>query len=240
MMYSNKVSVTQNLMQQVLWKYSIYSQTVSTIVIVQIIFTLLSFNGTGSSSRGVGQVRVQEQFYSLDFLMIISIVTLFIIGWMVTNKSIVHENFSIPTTRLTAHSSTVLFLISLCVLATITALCTLYISVFARMVFTDVQMVMPDTIIDFKALILLFFSLLLAAAGGYFIGSLVYISKFFIIAFVAVLFIIFRNYIENMEMIMHFYFGEDVFSYGIKALVSAILLFGTAIALKNRKEVRGL
>lgn len=239
-MYSNKISVTQNLAQQLLWKYSTYSQMVSTIVGVQFIFTLLAFNGTGSSSSGTAQVSVQEQFYSLDLMLFISIFALFVISWVVTNKSIIHENFSIPTTRLTAHSSTVLFLISLCALATITALCTLYISIFARMVFTDVQMVMPSTLIDFEALILLFFSLLLAAAGGYFIGSLIYVSKLFIIAFVAVLFIIFRNYIENIQMIIHFYFGEDVFSYVIKALVSAILLFGTAIALKNRKEVRGL
>ena len=239
-MYSNKVSVTQNLAQQLLWKYSTYSQMVSTIVGIQFIFTLLAFNGTGSSSSGTAQVSVQEQFYSLDLMLFISIFALFVISWVVTNKSIIHENFSIPTTRLTAHSSTVLFLISLCALATITALCTLYISIFARMVFTDVQMVMPSTLIDFEALILLFFSLLLAAAGGYFIGSLIYVSKLFIIAFVAVLFIIFRNYIENIQMIIHFYFGEDVFSYVIKALVSAILLFGTAIALKNRKEVRGL
>ena len=239
MMSLNKVSPMQNIWQQLKWKFSAYSSTIYTVIIVQIIFALLLFgNGTGMNGSGIGNVFVRQRFYSLDMMATVSVLSLFIIGWVLATNSIKQDNFSVVTTRKTAHISTVLFLICLSIITTVTSLSSLYIMVFARLIFGDINFIMPATFINGEAIILFVIMLIFASATGYFLSSLIVVSKWFMVGFVAAVYYVWRSFVEHIGTVFDYFFATSTADFIIKAVFFSVLLFATAVAMKNAKEVQ--
>lgn len=239
MMSLNKASTMQNIWQQLKWKFSAYSSTIYTVIIVQIIFSLLLIdNGTGMEDGGIGNVFVRQRFYSLDMMATVSVLSLFIMGWMLATKSITQDNFSVVTTRKTAHISTVLFLLCLSVITTATSLSSLYIMVCARLVFGDINFIMPATFINGEAIILLVIMLIFASATGYFLSSLLVVSKWFVIGFVAAVYYVWRSYVEHIGKVFDYFFATSTADFVIKAVFFSVLLFAAAVVMKNAKEVQ--
>ena len=237
MMSLNKVSATQNIFQQVKWKFSTMSTTFYSVILIQLIFMLLTFSGTGMSSSGFGGVSVEERFHSLDLLLIVSALTMILLGWMLATKGVTNYNFSVVTTRFTAHASTILFAICLCVVSTLTAFSSFYIVVFLRGLLIDIEMIMPSSMVSAESFVLFMLILVLACAAGYFMGSLIYVSKLFILLLMFIAFYWTRSYIDNTSAIFNFYFETSLMDFVWKAVVTAAVLFVGAIVVKNSKEV---
>lgn len=197
------------------------------------------FDGTGMSGGGNGVLSVYEKFYSMDFLLITGVLMFIMIGWQLASKKMVDENFTIPTTRLTANISTSLFLVFLSALSTITALSSLYLLVAIRGLVGDVEVMMPLMPFHVKSTCIFFFVMLMASAIGYLLGSLVYTSKLYIIALIIIVVFIQQNYSASIEGLFRFYVDGTMLAFTLKAIMTTVLLYTLAIVVKNRKEVRG-
>lgn len=235
-----KPSVWQNIWQQFCWKLSIYTPVIYTVILIQALFTILTFDGSGMSGGGNGVLSMYEKFYSLDFLLITGVLMFIMIGWQLATKKMVDEHFTIPTTRATAHMSTALFLMFVSALSTVTALSSLYVIVAWRGLVGDVPILIPLMPFHVTSAVIFFFVMMLAGAGGYFIGSLLYTSKLFIPLLVIVVFLFSRNYVDNVERLFTFYVQGTMLAFSVKAIVTTLLLYIVAVVVKNRKEVRGV
>lgn len=235
-----KPNAWQNIWQQFCWKLSIYSPVIYTVILMQALFTLLTFDGSGMSGGGNGVLSMYEKFYSLDFLFITGVLMFMMIGWQLATKKMIDENFTIPTTRMTAHISTALFLIFVSALSTVTALSSLYIIVALRGVIGDVSILIPLMPFHWSSAVVFFSVMIMAGAGGYMVGSLVYTSKLFIVALVVAVFLFGRNYVDNVERLFTFYVEGTMLAFCVKAIVTTLLLYAVAIFVKNHKEVRGV
>lgn len=238
MMSLTRPSVGQNIWQQLIWKLSAYGQAIYTIVLMQMIFTLFTFGGTGTSGGGNGTVNVQEHFYSLDFLFIISMLSFLIIGWMLATKAFTDENFTIVTTRFTAHASTGLFLVVLSALSTVTALSSLYIVVLLRRLIRTDEFMMSVMPFHLESIVVFFFAMVMMGAVGYLLSSLIYTSKLYILVIAVAGFFFIRIY-GNTDKLFTFYIEGTLASFCAKSLITVIVLYGLAILVKSKKEVRG-
>lgn len=240
MMSFVKPNAWQNIWQQFCWKLSIYSPVIYTIILIQALFAFLTFDGSGMSRGGNGVIIVQEKFYSIDFLFMTGVLMFIMIGWQLATKKMIDENFTIPTTRVTAHISTALFLLFVGALSTLTALSSLYMIVAWRALVGDVSIIMPIMPFHFSSAIVFFLVMMMAGAGGYLIGSLLYTSKLFITLLIVVVFLFGRNYADNVERLFTFYVEGTMLAFCVKAVMTTLLLYAVAIIVKNRKEVRGV
>lgn len=240
MMSFVKPNAWQNIWQQFCWKLSIYSPVIYTVILIQALFTFLTFDGSGMRGGGNGVLSLYEKFYSLDFLLITGVLMFIMMSWQLATKKMVDENFTIPTTRVTAHTSTALFLIFVSALSTVTALSSLYIIVALRGLIGDVSIIMPLMPFHWSSVVVFFLAMMMAGAGGYLIGSLLYTSKLFIALLVVAVFLFGRNYVDNVEYLFTFYVKGTILAFCMKAIVTTLLLYALAIFVKNRKEVRGV
>lgn len=233
-------NIWRNIWQQFCWKLSVFGPTIYSIILIQALFTLLTFDGSGMSGGGNGVIAVYEKFYSMDFLLITGVLMFILIGWQLATKKIIDENFTIATTRFTAHASTSLFLLFLGAFSTITALSSVYMLTAIRGLIGDVEIMMPLMPFHLNSLFIFFFVMLMAGAGGYLLGSLVYTSKLYVVLVIMIGFFFTRNYVENVERLFMFYVEGTMLAFSLKAIVTTVILYALALVVKNRKEVRGI
>lgn len=233
----NNVSLTQNIWQQLFWKCRVFSATFSTIVIVQNIFTALTFGAAGSSGGSYGFFRYNESIYSLDFLLIISILSAIMLGWLLASKSISHDNYSIVTTNYTETASTLLFLIVLSIFTTLSALCSLYIMVFIRLLFFDEIMIIKSTLIEIPTLFLFFVLVLIASSASFLAKTLFDSSKvIFIFVIIAITYSMLTWGISESAF-FEFFLVENMLELLGKVFLVLAILWGATIAIRQRREV---
>lgn len=73
---------------------------------------------------------------------------------------------------------------------------------------------------------------------GYFISSLLHLSKAFILVLGVALFYLLIAYIEHVVAITKFFFGTSTAELLLKAFVATVLLFVVSMVLTSRKEVK--
>ena len=83
----NDVSIMQNVKKQVRWKLSSYSSVFMTIIAVQIMASLLFLNDTSQMSSGNSIMRLEIRSYSLDIILMFSMITVFIISAMLARST---------------------------------------------------------------------------------------------------------------------------------------------------------
>ena len=82
------ISLKTIVIKQVKWKAKLYISALSSLVIVQIIFGILtSSSGSGSSGRGGGNLDVQFSIYSLDTFLIVTSIWAFIVAILFSTKA---------------------------------------------------------------------------------------------------------------------------------------------------------
>ncbi|MEO4053724.1 hypothetical protein AAFN87_09810 [Solibacillus sp. CAU 1738] len=236
-MYSNNVSLLNNITAQVKWKMVTYSNILTTFVFVQIIFSFLSSH-SGMSGSGINNMELREYFYSLDSVMMVSAFTAVGIGITLAASQLVKENFSIPTTRLSANISTILFLCIANFFATVTAILTNNITLFIKMMFFDYDVVIGTIFPSMTTFFTLYMILLFASAVGYFIGSFIKVSK---VLTVILAIIVFTLFIRVIPLERNFFLWLLDHSYSVfmfKAFITSFLLYSIACIVTNRQEVR--
>ncbi|MGM9945612.1 MAG: hypothetical protein ACI33M_11745 [Lysinibacillus sp.] len=239
----NDVSMMQNVKKQVRWKLSSYSSIFMTIIAVQIIASLLFLNGTGQMSSGNAELRVEISSYSLDSMLMFSMITVFIISAMLASKHIMEENFSIVTTRLTASLSTIIAQLIICVVTTCTALSSFYISTLVMRLNNSENTFLVQTAVEMKTLFLFFSLLVVLSAAGFFVGSFLQMNRW-IMAIIGVVVVIalFIYLVPSYEMNSS-QDGEaiatntTVWLTSLKCLGISAVIYAITIYIRNEQEV---
>ena len=239
----NDVSVVQNVKKQVRWKLSSYSSVFMTIIAVQIMASLFTLNGTSYMSSGNDELRVEVSSYSLDSILMFSMVTVFIVSTMLASKHMVEENFSIVTTRLTASLSTIVAQLIICVITTCTALSSFYIFAFIMRLRKSEEPFLLQTAVEVKTLLLFFSLLVVLSAAGFFVGSFLQTNRW-IIAIIGVVVIIglFSYLVPSYETISSqdeeaIAANAKVWLTSLKCLGISAVIYAITIFIRNEQEV---
>lgn len=233
-----KASPTRNIYEQVKWKSKAYSATFSSVLIVHILFGLMMLgNGSGSRYSGSGAINInyEEHFYSLDAMYYISLITMFMIGWLIASKAISRDNFSILTNNQTEVISSLSFLVVLCIFTFLSALSTLSITVFIHLIRSDGMLLIPSTWMSFQSVLIFLTSTILAGTVGYCARSLFDFSKAIFVLVIVVLISVVRaiSVVELWPLL----FGEGWLEIGGRSVLYIIILWIGTILLRQRKEV---
>jgi len=242
-MYLNNVSIKRNVMNQVRWKLSSYSSVFMTIVVVQIIASLLFQNSTGQMSSGNSFINVEIRYYGLDGILMFSMITVFIISAMLASKHMMEENLSIVTTRLTASISTVVAQLIICVITTCTALSSFYIFALVLRMRSSEGQFLVQTAIEVKSLLLFFSLLVVLSAAGFFVGSFFQMNRWIIVFLGVVVIIFLLLYLTSSKQTVSYLDGEiiaentKVWFTSLKCLGISAVIYAVTIYIRNQQEV---
>ncbi|CAG9621871.1 hypothetical protein [Sutcliffiella rhizosphaerae] len=243
----NDVSMKHVVIEQLRFKLSAYSGVFLSLVVVQIIAILFSFNGIGMSVGGVNSLNYQVNQFSNDLVFTFTLLWAFISAIILTARSLRNDDFTFVSSRLTSNLSNILFLVIAAVIATVT---TELSSFLLRVIIyflpnTGTIFITPNSFsleILASGLFATFLYLLLLAGIGYFVGT---ITRLHPLMNIIVPLIIFGYFIlggktnEGMPFIMSFFLNESfLFMFFIKCIMTLVILLAVSSWIFNRGEVR--
>lgn len=246
-MYLTEANLWDVVKKQYSYKLKAYMGLFFSLLAVQVAALLMSLGSVGGSGTGTGDLFVSVRFYSGDIIILFTLLWAFITGITLTTKEYRHTDFSFITNRISSNLSSIGFLLTLCIAGGVLAILSsilLRVIVYFFIGSTDVtsQYGIQEILIGMIATASY---LILISAVGYFTGMLVQFNKIFIVLLPA---LYFGTFITNVRI-----YGNDSFIiktieffntesslalFSIKVIIAAIILFGSAVLLSNRMEVR--
>jgi hypothetical protein len=241
----SKTNVLDIVKKQYAYKLRAYVQVFTSLVFIQMLGILFSFNGVGMSGGGSNTLEVNVHYYSADIVIAFTVLWAIISAILITTQAYRNDDFVFITNRMSSNLSNILFLLTASIIGGITAIMSTYVMkvlmyVLGRTEFLSSSIAASDMIIGFGATILY---VLLGTAIGYFIGTLVQLNKLFVVLIPGILIGIMvlgagmngGFLLEGIEFI----FMESSFAlFFIKIAILVILLFSGSILMSNRLEVR--
>lgn len=194
---------------------------------------------------GNSGVSVDIKYYTSDVVMVFTIIWSFITAITITTKPYRYHDFTFITNRVSSSLSNILFLVTANLFGALTAMLShnllKMIWILSDKQFYSLQAGFWEHVLG---TLIVFLFLMLFSAAGYLIGTLVQISKAFIIIisalvigslFVSVLFGV-NPFIVTLYQ---FYFKEaSMLMFLIKVLLSIAIFYTASISILNRLEVR--
>jgi hypothetical protein len=249
MMSLTKVRMLDVVKKQYFYKLKAYIQVFMTLVILQLLAIFFSFNGTGMMGVGNGTIEIEVRYYSADIVVAFTMLWGFITAILITTKAYRNDDFAFVTNRVSSNLSNALFLLTASIIGGITAILSTYLMKVIMYFFVgDIfvkstnAMVAPNELL--VGILATIFYVFLFCALGYFVGTLVQISKIFIILLPALFFgSLFlaetRGNAGIVQNVFEFIFMESsVPLFIVKIMIATGLLFFSAVILSNRMEVR--
>ncbi|WP_026908705.1 hypothetical protein [Paucisalibacillus globulus] len=243
-----KVSLSNVVVMQFRYKLKAYSGVFLALMVVQMIGILLSILGHGGTSFSNGMYTVDVTVSSPDLVIFLTMIWAFMNAILITTKAYREDDFTFVSNRLSYNLSNMAFLLTVCLIGTVTALLTTGIIRILAYVTADIDIFLTIThgvtIADFVAGgLATFLFILLAATAGYLVGMMTQVNKGLIILLPVI--IIGLNYVTQSSSnpgfvnMLEFYFMEHSFiMFSIKAIVTILIGFGLSIVFSNRLEVR--
>ncbi len=218
------------------------------MAVLQIIALLMSFRGVGMSSSGGDGMMVSIQYISADILLVFTFIWAFTIALSFTTQASKNMDFAFVSSRASSHLSNIGFLLTTALLGGITAI--LGGTLLKNIIFFTGGTVLEQTWFIppgemMTGLIAAVLYIILIGSIGYFIGTLAQLHKAYILLLPALL--LGTLFIENvvshnaqifMKTIRFFVEERSLGLFFIKVVVTGIVLYGSAIGLTNRMEVR--
>ncbi|MEW9502627.1 hypothetical protein [Jeotgalibacillus marinus] len=240
-----KVSLGSVVGKQYVYKLFSYADAIKSLIIVQLIAIAFSFLGSMGGGTGNGQVNIWVSYYSIDIVVVFTMLWVFTTAILLTSKAYRYEDYSFVTNRLSSQLSNIAFLLTAAMTGTITAILSGYF-IFLITHLRNVPMLNSTAAVGSLSEIVLatcgaFLYLVLVGAFGYFVGACAQISKLFILIFPAVFFVISIVFESSfiVEQFFQFYFMEkSIWIFGVKVLVTSVALYGIALMIFSKREVR--
>jgi hypothetical protein len=241
-----RISMQDVVKKQYAYKLRAYIQVFMSLVFIQVLGILFSFNGVGMMGTSSNTFDISVHFYSADIVVVFTMLWAFISAILITTQAYRNDDFAFITNRVSSNLSNMLFLLTISLVGGLTALLSSHVIrilmyVLGQSEYLYTPTAVSEWIIGFIATVLY---VLLFAAIGYFFGTLVQLHKIFAVLlpvlFIGILILgagtmneaIFRNVFE-------FIFEESSLAlFIIKIGVLAALLFSGSALLSNRMEVR--
>lgn len=239
------VKMSEIVKQQFFYKLKAYIDSLSSLIVIQIVAILFSLGGSNSYSSFSGIVHTEVKSYSADLVIIFTMIWAFTTAITVTTKAYRYQDFTFVTNRLTSSLSNILYLIAASLVGAITAMLSKYLLIIAGYFVTDGELYMLSHNIGdfFIGLIVSFLYILLIAAIGYLIGAFVQTNKLFTVIipllFIGFLYLDFSAQRKPIiEKIFQFYVEPSLMIFTLKVTVTAAIVFAASIPIFNRMEVR--
>ena len=246
MMSLKTINLAETVKKQFVFKLKANIDVFSSLVGIQLLAILFSLGGVASMGMGGTNLSVDVKYYSADLVIVFTCVWSFVTAITITTKPYRNHDFTFVSNRLSSSLSNILFLLTASFIGSITAvlagnLVKLLVSIlFKQEIFHSYSLSLELTLGIVMTIIYVFF----LSSIGYLIGTLVQVSKGFIIL-IPVLFLgsIFLDASMQKEpyliQVFQFYVMESsLFIFTLKTLLTSALLFIAAISLLNRMEVR--
>ena len=166
------ISLKTIVKKQVKWKAKLYISALSSLVIVQIIFGVLtSGSGSASSGHGRGNLDVQFSIYSLDMFLIVSAIWAFVIALLFTTKAYRIDDLSVISSRTSSAIANILVMIIYSFIAVIIMISTYYLQLLGILLVTKKSFVIENLLISPSLFILCFSCICLFGAIGLLLGT---------------------------------------------------------------------
>lgn len=240
------VNLSEVVKKQYLFKLKTNIDSISALIGIQLLAILFSMGGANSFGTSSDRLFIKVSYFSADVIIAFSMIWAFVTAITITTKPYRNQDFTFVTNRLSSSLANIIFLFTASGVGGITAMLARNIPLTLRYLFYgepfySLPITMIDILLGIGVTILYLFGV---SAIGYFIGSLVQMSKLFIVV-IPVLFIgtIFLNAVMNSEPFLfhvyQFYLMESSIGlFILKIAVTAFLFFIASIGILNRMEVR--
>lgn len=241
-----RANLAETVKKQYFFKLKANIDAFSSLVGIQLLAILFSYGGASSSGMSSSEIQMNVKYYSADLVIIFTLIWAFVTAITITTRPYRNQDFTFITNRLSSSLSNILFLLTAVMIGSITAILagnllrtTVYL-LFDHQLFglnTGLQEVMIGICVTFLYVFLL-------SSIGYFVGTLVQVSKLFIFLIPAFLFgVLFYGASIQREPflidVFQFYGTEsNLFLFVIKVVVTAAVFFTASISILNRMEVR--
>jgi hypothetical protein len=246
MMSLTTSSLLETTKNQYFYKLKANIDSFSSLVGIQLLAMLFSFGGVGSSGFGGGDISVNIKYYSSDMIFAFTMIWAFITALTITTKPYRNYDFSFVTNRLSSSLANILFLGSASLLGGLTSVLSGNLLQVIAMLFLDEQLyyLQGGSSHFILGISITFFYLFLISSIGYLVGTLVQVSKLFVVIipglFIGSLFLQAASSTEpTLWKIIQYYTMEPTVSlFILKAVLTTLALFTVAISILNRLEVR--
>ena len=194
----------------------------------------------------MGKLSIEVQYFTSDIVVVFTFIWSFVTAITITTKPYRHHDFTFVTNRLSSSLSNILFLLTASFIGSITAtlagnLVKLLVSILFKQELFHFYTGSLEFVLGIGVTIIYVFFL---SSMGYLIGTLVQVSKGFIILipvlFLGTIFLAASMHTEPLLIqIFQFYvFESSPLFFILKTLLTTVLFFVAAISLLNRMEVR--
>ncbi|QFT88998.1 hypothetical protein FIU87_10105 [Bacillus sp. THAF10] len=244
----SNVTVQNVVKEQVRYKLSAYSGVYLSLVVLQLLGLLFSFNGSGMSGGGRGEsFRYSIYHYTGDGVITFTLLWAFIVSIIITTRAYRNDDFTFVSNRLTSNLSNFLFLVLAAIIGAITAELSTY-------VLKVIMYFLPNfgpfyyTGNPYSLLVLLqgsmvtFLYIMLFAGLGYFVGTIIRLHPLLkVVVPVVLLGVLFFGGATGTGVpdIIKFFVEERSLTIFIaKSIATSFILFGASSWIFNRVEVR--
>lgn len=233
------ISLKTIVKKQVKWKAQLYISALSSLVILQIIFGVLtSSTGSGSSGHGRGSISVQFSDYSLDIFLMVSVIWAFIVGLLFTTKAYRMDDLSVISSRTSSAIANIFVMIIYSFMAVIILVSSYYLQVLGISFMEKEFFFIESLFISPSILIVCFSSICLFGAIGLLFGTSFkgpLVVKIFVLMFMllGLLFIFMSPGSINLKP---FIMLPNLMMSVVNLLV-ATLCFSLTIWIANKSEV---
>jgi hypothetical protein len=240
------INLAETVKKQFVFKLKANIDVFSSLVGIQLLAILFSLNGVGSMGMGGTNLSVDVKYYSSDLVIVFTMLWSFITAITITTKPYRNHDFTFVSNRLSSSLSNILFLLTASFIGSITALLSgslveLLVSILFKQGLFHFNTGSQEFALGLGVSIIYVFFL---SSIGYLIGTLVQVSKGFIILipvlFLGSIFLAASMHKEPLLIqIFQFYVLESsLLLFILKTLLTTVLFFIAAISLLNRMEVR--
>ena len=246
MMSLKTINLAETVKKQFVFKLKANIDVFSSLVGIQLLAILFSLNGVASMGMGGTNLSVDVKYYSADLVIIFTMLWSFVTAITITTKPYRNHDFTFVSNRLSSSLSNILFLLTASFIGSITAtlagnLVKLLVSILFKQELFHFYTGSLEFVLGIGVTIIYVFFL---SSMGYLIGTLVQVSKGFIILipvlFLGTIFLAASMHTEPLLIqIFQFYvFESSLLFFILKTLLTTVLFFVAAISLLNRMEVR--
>ena len=246
MMSLKTINLAETVKKQFDFKLKANIDVFSSLVWIQLLAILFSLNGVASMGMGGTNLSVDVKYYSADLVIIFTMLWSFVTAITITTKPYRNHDFTFVSNRLSSSLSNILFLLTASFIGSITAtlagnLVKLLVSILFKQELFHFYTGSLEFVLGIGVTIIYVFFL---SSMGYLIGTLVQVSKGFIILipvlFLGTIFLAASMHTEPLLIqIFQFYvFESSPLFFILKTLLTTVLFFVAAISLLNRMEVR--
>ncbi|MGE7695685.1 hypothetical protein ACQKNC_16525 [Lysinibacillus sp. NPDC094177] len=230
------ISLKTIVQKQVKWKAKLYISALSSLVIVQIIFGVLtSGSGNASTGHGRGNLNIQFSIYSIDTFLIVTAIWAFIVALLFTTKAYRTDDLSAISSRTSSAIANIFVMIIYSFIAVIIMISTYYLQVFGISLMEKKSFIIENIFISPSTLLLCFSSICLFGAIGLLLGTSfkgplvikILVSIFMLLGFIL---IFISPYLRHLILLSNLMIS-------VIYLLVALLCFSLTIWIADKSEV---